>query len=183
MKRSFYLLFFSIFLVLGCSREALTLQIVRNPLVKFDIDADSWVSDSYFFTGPAKVVAYPSNPALPGVLYNRFTLQATGKDSKGNSLQFNLVFDAADAEKLPGVYKLAYSASRGMQQAQLFNVGSTLAAYSLLAKDSASAILEIQKQSISEKLITGTFQMTMSNTRDTTQKIRIKNGILNDIHY
>ncbi|MEP6844991.1 MAG: hypothetical protein ABI861_03280 [Panacibacter sp.] len=174
---------FFLSLLVGCTREDLAVQIVRNPLIKFDTDSSSWKADTYFFTGPATVVVYPADPSLPGVLYNRFTLQASGKDSKGNTLQLNMTFDAVDANRLTGIYKVPYTIDRGLNEVQLFSIGGTNAAFSLCPNDSTTALLAVQKQSITEKLITATFSMTLCNNRDTAQKINIKNGIITDIHY
>ncbi len=176
--------FWIIFYILaGCSKESLTVQFQRNPLIKFDTDSSSWTADSYFFTGPAKVVVYPSDTTLAGTLYNRFILQATGKDSKNNPLQLNLTFDVAETTQLAGMYNTSYTIDKGLQQVQLFNTGASLEAFQLCPPGSISPMLQIQKQSVAERLITGTFQMTLCNARDTTQKIHIKNGIITDIHY
>jgi hypothetical protein len=70
-----------------------------------------------------------------------------------------------------------------LHQVQVFDLGTTLKAYTLCTTDSITPFFQIQKQSATEKLIAGNFQMTLCNTRDTTQKIIIKNGILNDINY
>jgi hypothetical protein len=183
MKTTVYLLLIIFYLLPGCSRGDLTVNIIRNPLIKFDLDSSSWKADNYSFTGPTTVVVYPSNPLLPGNLYYRFTLQANGRDNKGNNLIFNLVFDASDFNQLSGDYRVIYSTEKGLQQVQLFNTGSTLSAFALCPNDSITPILKVQKQSLTERLITGTFQMTLCNTRDTAQKIRITNGILTDIHY
>ena len=133
------------------------------------MDSSSWKADSYFFTGPATEVVYLSNPLLPGSLYNRYTLQANGKDCKGNSLLFNLIFDASDFKLLSGDYKVKYTAEKGLHQVQLFNTGSTLATFALCPNDSLTPVLHVQKQSFEERLITGTFQMTLC-----TQETQLK---------
>jgi hypothetical protein len=177
------LAFFTAFIILtGCSKEALTVQVIRNPVISFDTDSVSWRADNYFFTGPARAVVFlPNSPT--GALYNRFTLQAAGKDTRGNNLQLNIVFDAVDSNRLSGFYRPSYNPERGLQETRLYNIGSTLSAYSLCIRDTANAVLRVQKQSISERLITGTFEMTVCNIQDTTQKIRIRNGVITDIRY
>ena len=166
----------------ACSQDT-TVQIQRHPLIKFTYQSTSWNADNYFFVGPAQVVAYPANTSQPGKLYNRYTLQAYGKDEQGNNLQLNILFDAADAEQLIGTYRMRYSADKGLPQVQLFNLDkNNLAAYELCSTDT-TAQLSIQRQSQTEQLISGTFQMMLCNTRDTTQKISITNGVLTDIHY
>ncbi|HUZ61287.1 MAG TPA: hypothetical protein VMU83_21105 [Hanamia sp.] len=169
----------------GCTTEQTTVQIVRNPLVTFTFNGNSsWKANNYSFAPVSKVVVYPQDTTQPGQLYNRLTLQATGTDSLNNTYQFILTFDAVDMNQLTGVYSPLYSSMRGIDNVQLFNLtnSSDLSAYALY-KNSANAVLQIQKQDIDETLITGTFQMTLYNTRDTTQKIKITNGILRDITY
>lgn len=180
-NRILQLLILVVFLFSGCSKEATTIQIVRHPSVRFSSDSADLVADRYFFTGPSRVVVYPSATS-PGQLYNRFTLQAFGKDSRGNSLQMIIDFDSADSLNLTGVYLPIYSISKGLHQVQIFNLDvNNLAAYSLC--DSVSSFIQVQKQSPSERLVTGIFQATVCNTRDTTQKIHITNGVFTDARY
>ena len=182
MKKKLLPLFGILFLFSACSPDT-TVQIVRHPLIKFSYNSTSWQADNYFFVGPSQVVAYPANTTQPGKLYNRFTLQAYGKDEQGNDLQLNILFDVADATQLIGTYSPVYTSDRGLPQVQLFNLdNNNLAAYELCANDS-TAVLQIKRQSEKERLISGNFQMTLCNIRDTTQKINITNGILTDIHY
>lgn len=170
-------------LLAACTREVTTLQIIRHPLIRFNYDPSlSWQADNYYFTGSSRVVVYPSDTSLQGKLYNRFTLEAFGKDNNGNNLQLIMAFDAADSSKLNGVYTPAHNAQRGLNQVQVFNLNSNnLAAYELCS--TGNSYLQIQKQSSTERLITGTFQMVLCNTRDTTKKINITNGILTDVQY
>lgn len=183
MKKMLLLICLTGYLFSGCTREDLTVQIVRNPLIQFTVDSTTWKAESYDISGPANVVVYPSNPALPGVIYNRYFLQATGKDNKGNNLQFNLVFDAVNPARLTGTYRVGYTADKGLQQAQLFTLDGSLSAFAFCSNDTITPVLQIQKQSETERLISGTFQMTLCNTRDATKKVIIKNGIITDIRY
>src|SRR5664279_5137198 len=79
----------------GCSQDATTVQVVRNPTITFDFDStSSWRSDNYSFLDVSKVVVYPDDTTKPGKLYNRLTLQALGRDNTGNNLQLIINFDA-----------------------------------------------------------------------------------------
>lgn len=183
MKNNLVLFIIVIYSAFGCSREDLNVQIIRNPVISFNTDSTTWKADQYFFTGPARVVVYPFGAAQPGVLYNRFTLQSSGRDSRGNLLQLNMTFDAVDTTHLPGIYKLFYTAEKGLHGVELYNVGTVLSAYSICPNDSIMPVIQVQKQSTTERLISGSFQMTVCNNLDTSQKIRISNGIMTDIHY
>jgi hypothetical protein len=53
----------------GCSRDVATVQVIRNPLIKFDFNStSSWKSDSYSFADVSKVVVYPNDTTKPGKL-------------------------------------------------------------------------------------------------------------------
>lgn len=161
----------------------ISVGVERHPLLKFTADSFSWTADNYFFAAPSRIVAYPANATQSGKLYNRLTLEAFGKDDKGNDLQFNLAFDVADATQLIGIYRPSYTTDRGLAQVQLFNLdNNNLAAYELCTSDT-TAMLQIKRQSETEQLVAGDFQMMVCNTRDTTQKIAITNGVITDIHY
>lgn len=171
----------------GCTKDVTTVQVVRNPLIKFDFGGGnaSWQSSTYTFSSISKVVVYPQDSTQPGQLYNRITFQSSGKDNSGNMLQLIIAFDAVDLNQLTGVYNSSYTIQRGLAQVQLYNLtdNSNLAAYSLCDKTISNAQFQIEKQKPDEKLITGTFHMTLCDARDSTKKIDITNGIFTDVTY
>jgi hypothetical protein len=183
MNIKILLLYASLFLFTRCSTKT-TVQVLRHPLIQFDYNNNiSWTDNSYLFEPPVQVVVYPADTLLPGKIYTRFSLQATGRDSKGNTLQLNLLFDASDPTQLIGSYKPAYTSGNGLSQVELFNLqNNALADYGLCPNDTNS-ILVIQRQSEAESLIAGNFQVNLCNVRDSSLKILITNGIFTDITY
>lgn len=176
-------LFFSVIAV-GCTPDLTTVQVIRNPVIKFDYNGTTWQQSKYSFAPTSKTVVYPDDPAEPGVLYNRMILRATGQDNDGNTLELLITFDAVDTDQLVGVYTPAYSTQRGLAQVQLFNLtDNNLAAYDLCDDNLSTAVLTIQKQKLDERLISGTFQMTLCNTRNEAEEITITNGVITDITY
>lgn len=170
----------------GCSDEQTSVQIIRTPSLTFNFNnTSSWKADNYLFSPVSKVVVYPQDTSLPGQLYNRFSLQATGRDSIGNTYQLFISFDAVDVNQLSGVYSPFYTSQRGLAQVQIYNLtnSNNLSAYNLCVVNLANAVFQIQKQNINETLITGTFHMTLCNSRDSSDKINITNGIMKDIKY
>ena len=168
--------------ITACTSKT-TVAVLRNPIIEFKYDSLSWVDNSYFVTGPSKIVAYPADTTLPGKLYNRFVVTAYGVNSKGNNLQFNINFDVEDPSQIVGIYKTSYTVHGGLASAQLFNLdNNSLADYTLAISDTTS-FLQIQRQSAAEMLMAGVFQLTLYNTRDTAQKIFITDGIFTDIIY
>lgn len=182
----FFPLFSLIIVLAGCSDEQTTVQIIRTPSLTFSFNnTSSWKADNYSFPPVSKVVVYPQDTSLPGQLYNRFSLQATGRDSTGNTYQLFITFDAIDINQLSGVYSPFYTSQKGLSEVQIYNLtnNNNLSAYNLCAAHLANAVFQVQKQNINERLITGTFQMTLCNSRDSTDKINITNGIMKDIKY
>ncbi len=171
----------------GCTKDVTTVQVVRNPLIKFEFNGGtaSWQTTNYAFTSISKVVVYPQNTTQPGQLYNRITFQSSGKDNSGNTLQLIIAFDAVDMNQLSGVYNSSYTIQRGLAQVQLYNLtdNSNLAAYSLCDQTISNAEFQIEKQKPDEKLITGTFHVTLCDARDSTKKINITNGVFTDLTY
>lgn len=186
MNKFLLLSLFATIFLLGCSHDETTVQILRTPLLTFNFNGSSgWKADNYSFAPVSKVVVYPADTSQTGQLFNRYTLQATGKDSARNTYQLIITFDNADANLLTGIYTPHYTNQTGLSQVQLFNLSNSndLAAYNLCANDTANNILQIQKQKEDERLITGTFQIMLCNSRDTSKKINITNGIIKDIKY
>jgi hypothetical protein len=176
---------FALFIIncfFACSTKTVV-QEVRNPLIQFAYDSLVWTDNSYAFLATTRIVSYPADPTQPGRLYNRFTMQAMGTDTKGHTLQMIMAFDASDSTQLVGTYRPDHTSARGLAQVQLFNLDNgSLSSYQLCADDSSS-FLQIQRQSVTENLISANFQFSLCNARDTTQKILLTNGILTDIHY
>lgn len=182
MERRFLLLCVALYFFAGCSTKT-TVQVPRHSLIQFNYGSLSWTDNRYFFATPVQVVAYPADTLLPGKIYTRYSLQAVGQDTKGNTLQLNIMFDASDAAQLVGIYTPAYTPGNGLAQVQLFNLNNnSLSDYGLCPNDTTS-LFQIQRQSAAESLIAGNFQMSLCNTRDTSQKIFITNGILTDLNY
>ena len=177
------LLLTTLFLCLVACTSKTMVAVVKNPVIEFKYNSISWIDNSYFITGPAKIVAYPADTTLPGKLYSRFIILAYGKDTRGANLQFTINFDVADLGQMVGTYRPSYTVQGGLGLAQLFNLDNkSLSDYSLYTADTA-CFLQIQRQSPAEMLIAGVFQMTLYNTRDTTQKKYITDGVLTDITY
>ncbi len=177
----FIFLFFS-----GCSSDQTTVQIIRTPLLQFDFNpADSWKADDYSIINTSKVVVYPQDSTLPAQLYNRYTLQGSGKDDSGHTYQLVITFDISDSSQLVGIYKPAYTSERGLAQVQLFNLTdkNNLSVYNLCQDNLQNDVLQIQKEKTDEQIITGAFQMTLCNSRDSTQKLTILNGTIKDLKY
>jgi len=186
MKKLYFLFVFLITNVFFCcSPDVVTVQVIRNPSIKFNLNGASWKSDKYSFAAPSMVVVYPDDPTQSAKQYTRMVLQASGSDDKNNNLQLIISFDVADANQLVGTYTPAHNLQRGLAQVQLFNVSNSnnLEAHELCDDNTVTSSFQIQKQSSTERLITGIFQITLCNIRDTTQKITLTNGILTDIRY
>jgi hypothetical protein len=182
MKKA--LLLCSLFIFFACSREEVIVQIVRNPLIQFSSTTFSWKADSHSFRSPLQVVQYPGNASQSGRVYTRYTMQATGRDDRGQRLQLNLSFDASEIPRLTGEYRPTYTANRGLAGVQLYNLEQgNLAAYRLSDADTATARLVVQRHSETEQLLSGTFQMTLSDERDPSKKIVITNGVLTDVRF
>jgi hypothetical protein len=181
-----YLLICTTSIFYSCTRDEVTVQVVRNPSIKFDFNSvSSWTADKTTFAPTSKVVVYPNDTTQLGVLYNRLMLQSTGHDNAGNVLQLIISFDAVDVARLTGSYSSLYSTQWGLAQVQLFNLtnSNNLSAYDLCNYSNANSTFRIQRQNTTEHLISGLFQMTLCNSRDSTQKINIINGTFTDIHY
>ena len=186
MKKS-YLLLIIFFCILyhACSPDVTTVQVKRNPSIKFNLNGATWKSDTYSFSNPSMIVVYPNDTTQPGKFYNRIILQSTGRDSKNNNLQLVISFDNIDANQLVGTYTPFHTTQRGLASAQLYDLtdANKLQAYQLCSDNSLASLFQVQKQNQDERLISGVFQISMCNIRDTTQKIKLTDGTFTDIKY
>ena len=173
-------------LFFSCSSDQTTVQIIRSPLLQFNLSpSNSWKADNYSLIKTARVVEYPEDTTLPAQFYDRYLLTGSGKDDSGHTYQLTVNFDLADGNQLVGLYKKAYTPQRGLGDVQLVDMtdSKNLSVYNLCAENFQNDILQIEKQKPDEQIITGSFQMTLCNSRDTTQKLNIMNGIIKDLKY
>jgi hypothetical protein len=178
--------FFVALFLFGCSSDQTTVQIIRSPLLQCNIGpSDSWKADTYSIVKASRVVEYPQDSSLPAQFYDRYVLTGSGKDDSGRVYQLTVNFDLADDEQLVGLYQKAYTTQRGLGDVQLVDMTdkNNLAVYNLSSSDFQNDILQIEKQKSDERIITGSFQMTVYNSRDTTQKLQIMNGTIKDLKY
>lgn len=187
MNKIFYNLLFVVTIGLfSCSSDQTTVQIIRSPLLQFDLSpTNSWKAGGYSLIKTSSVVEYPQDTTLPAQFYDRYVLSGSGKDDSGHTYQLTVTFDLAAGNQLVGLYKAAYTSQRGLGDVQLVDMTdkNKLAVYDLCAEDLQNDILQIEKQKPDEQIITGSFQMTVCNSRDSTQKLRIMNGIIKDLKY
>ena len=81
MNKIFYPLILLVsFLFSSCTSDQTTVQIIRSPLLKFDLSpVNSWKADGYSLSQPSQVVEYPQDTSLPAQFYDRYVLTGTGK--------------------------------------------------------------------------------------------------------
>ncbi|MEO9147098.1 MAG: hypothetical protein ABI237_16235 [Ginsengibacter sp.] len=186
MKKNFLFFFFTAITFWGCSRDQTTIQIIRNPTLSFNLSpTNSWVANTYSIKNISKVVVYPQDTSQPAQLYDRYSLQGVGKDDSGRTLQVVITFDLSENSPLVGIYTPAYTLQRGLAEVQLFNLtsNSDLSVYNLCSQNLSTAVFQIEKEKKDERIITGSFQMMLCNSRDTTQKLNIMGGTLKDLKY
>ncbi|MEO5889630.1 MAG: hypothetical protein ABIQ31_05220 [Ferruginibacter sp.] len=170
----------------GCTRDNVTVQVVRHPLLKFDFNAtESWTANSVAFGPISKVVVYPNDTTSQAIVYSRLTMNSTGRSTGGADLQFIISIDLLDPAQLKGQYTTLYSVTKGLAEVKLYNVtdNNNLSAYSLCSDNVIKSQFQIDRQNNTERLISGVFQMTLCNDRDSTQKITLVNGTFTDIRY
>lgn len=186
MKKNFLLFFFTAIIFLGCSTDQTTIQIIRNPTLSFNFSpTNTWVASTYSINNISSVVVYPQDTSEPAQLYDRYSLQGSGKDDSGRTFQLVITFDLSANSQLVGIYTPAYTAQRGLAQVQLYNLtnNNDLSVYNLCSQNLNTAVFQIQKELTDESIITGTFQMMLCNSRDSTQKLSIMGGIVKDLKY
>ncbi|MEO7046149.1 MAG: hypothetical protein ABI091_12640, partial [Ferruginibacter sp.] len=115
MKKFFSLFFLTAIIFLGCSQDQTTIQIIRNPTLSFNFSpTNTWVANSYSIKNISKVVVYPQDTTQPAQLYDRYSLQGSGKDDSGRILQLVITFDLSDNNPLVGIYTPDYTSQRGL---------------------------------------------------------------------
>ncbi|MEJ7587993.1 MAG: hypothetical protein WKI04_10580 [Ferruginibacter sp.] len=186
MKLNAFVFFIVCGIFAGCTRDKVTVQVIRHPLLKFDFKAtESWTANNVAFGPISKVVVYPNDTSSQAIVYNRLTMNSTGRATGGEDLQFIVSIDVIDPAQLKGQYTPLYSVTKGLAEVKIYNItdNNNLSAYSLCADNVIKSQFQIDRQNNTERLISGVFQMTLCNDRDSTQKITLINGTFTDIRY
>jgi hypothetical protein len=186
---SYFLTFFLLFSLVACTdNEVDDILIRRNGLVEFSIGSEVWRAQSFQLINLGKAVVFTSPDDSEGTVYQRLFFLISGRNAAGGERKLTMIIDVPDGTRLLGLATRTYAANLGgirsiemSDQPQGRNGGFKL--YTLSENEAQEAFVEIQRQSLTEKIVAGEFRLPMQDVTDSETVILLDNGIFKDIPY
>jgi hypothetical protein len=188
MKYFFSLLFLAFsFSLQSCEDDVEILKIERSGLMTLKVNGQDWVASSFKLNNGPLVVINVDSPNV-GRSFRRYALIGQGTEPGGRKFQISIIFDLSEQENFIGTYNSNYTFEKGglheitlnVETAYLSNYYRT---YISNKSVSSNSELTIKKQSRSERLVIGTFLSDMVRDVDSTETIKVEDGIFEDVSY
>jgi hypothetical protein len=176
------LIYTSLFLG-ACEPSSESVRIQRNPMIKANINGENWQTKEYIPVSLGKTVYYEDMNDATGVLYERLHLTIFNNAQYPQQLQF--IIDVKDPKNMIGEYGMIYTEGGGIHEVMWTDHAASPDFYPLFSICEAfepTVKIVIEKQSTSEKLISGTFEMTLCDRTNAGNTLIISQGEFKDIH-
>ncbi|MHC1777042.1 MAG: hypothetical protein AB9834_16700 [Lentimicrobium sp.] len=169
----------------SCRDKIDLFEIERQGTLSFSTDniVTQHADDVHFYKGKQVLYYYDVDTYE---FYNRYLLEARGKDDKGADVVLSIEIDFLIDQDYIGVYRPAYEYNLGgIYSINLLKIDSTgnFRSYSQDPGFLAEDYLQIEKQSQEEKLILGKFFFRLVCEQDPSEKLTLYQGIFKDIYY
>jgi hypothetical protein len=168
----------------SCQQFSESVEVQRNPMVKAKVNGESWQTREYVSILLGKTVYYEDVNDATGVLYERLHLSAFNNAQYPEQLQF--ILDVKDLNNMVGEYTTTYTANGGVHDIVWIDQASSADFYPLFSicdSFKPTTKITIERQSTSEKLISGTFEMTLCERTNGSNTLVITQGEFKDIYY
>ncbi|MBL7870744.1 MAG: hypothetical protein JNM78_03960 [Cyclobacteriaceae bacterium] len=184
-----YLFFLLLLGVLSCTDNQVDeIAIRRNGLVEFSLDNIPWRASSFQLINIGEVVVFEDPSNVEGTIYQRLFFLIKGHNEKGGDRKLTVIFDLPVSGRLLGKASLAYSQLNGgiksvefSDQAEGHN--SPFKLYTLAIDETAEVFIDVQRQSLQDKIVAGVFKLVLTDVTDPANKISLNEGVFKDIPY
>ena len=183
MKKIF-LIFLTGIITSSCQQYTESISIQRNPFIKAEIDGENWQTTDYVSRYLGKIVYYEDENDVTGEIFNRISVTALSPSGEPDQLQ--LTIDVVNINNMVGEYNTTYTARGGINEVTWVDKATTpgfFPVYTLCQPLASSGKIIINRQEPNEKLITGTFEVTLCERTNSGQVLTIKKGEFKDLSY
>ena len=183
MKKIFLIFLAGIF-ISSCQQYSESITIQRNPFIRAEINGTPWSTKNYVSRYLGKIVYYEDQNDLTGDLYNRVSITALSPSGEPDQLQ--LTIDVLNINNMVGEYNTTYTAKGGINEIQWVDKATSpgfFPVFTLCNPVVGTSKIIISRQEITEKLINGTFEVTLCERTDPNQILSITKGEFKDLSY
>lgn len=172
-------------MLFSCRDKIDLFEIERQGTLSFSTDnlVTQQADAVHFYKGKQVLYYYDADKYE---FYNRYLLEARGKDEKGADVVLSIEIDFLIDQDYVGIYRPTYEYNLGgIYSINLLKIDSTgnFRSYSQDPEFLAEDYLQIEKQSKEEKLILGKFFFRLMNEQIPSEKLSLYQGIFKDISY
>lgn len=165
----------------GCETYTSTFRVVRVPEFRADVGGELWEADRYEVIRLGQSLYFDDSLHQDGTLFHRLLIIGYDRASELKRLQITL--DVANIRDMRGSYTPRYTAQGGLNAVEWVRgtlADNNLRQFALCPAADNTDSLKIERQSLSEGLIAGTFQAKLCAQTDT---ISMSLGVFKDLNY
>lgn len=183
-KKLYFSFILSTLLLTSCQQYSSSFEFLRNPNIRADVNGESWVANSYVVRNLGKVVYYSDPSDTEGEIFFRVSIIGFRDDS--NIERMEITIDVKDINNMIGTYTTTYTENGGINNIEWIEPQTTAGFfpfYSLCSASDANTEFVIERQSLNETLITGSFRTTLCERTDASDQVEILDGSFRDLRY
>ncbi len=164
------------------------IDIRRNGLVEFSLDNTTWRASSFQLINIGDVVVFDDPTNENGTTYQRLLFLIKGVNDNGGDRKLTIIFDLPPGSRLLGEASLTYSPLNGGINSVEFTdqpegKNSPYKLYTLTIDEKEDVYIDLQHQSLPDKIVAGVFQLVLTDVTDPANKIFLNQGVFKDIPY
>jgi hypothetical protein len=184
-----YLIILLLLAALGCTDNQVDeIAIRRNPLVEFNLDNTSWRASSFQLINIGEFVVFDDPSKSDATTYQRLFFLINGRNDNGGAGKLTVIFDVPLGERLLGKASPTYSPLDGGIKSIEFSdqpegKNSPFKLYTLAIDETEEVFIDVQHQSLQEKIVAGVFKLVLTDVTDSTNKVFLNQGVFKDIPY
>ncbi|MCC5929097.1 MAG: hypothetical protein JJU28_07610 [Cyclobacteriaceae bacterium] len=177
------LLFIFTGLFTSCQDFSQDFEILRFPLIRADVEGDSWTALEHSVFSLGKIVAFDESAGESEIILERIIL--TGFSSADRIEKLQITLDISDRNALRGTFTSQLAENGRIRAVEWVmenpNRAGSYLTYQLCNPENARFIIE--RQNRTEEIISGTFEFDLCRINIPEESIRIDRGEFRDLSY
>lgn len=168
----------------SCQQYESSFEFIRNARIRATVDGEAWAANTYVVRNLGKIVYYSDPSDTEGEIFFRLSIIGFRDDSNIERVEFTI--DVRDINDMRGTYTTTYTENGGINNIEWIEPQTTAGFfpfYSLCATSDTETEFVIERQSLDETLITGSFRTILCERTDPNEQVQILNGTFRDLDY
>lgn len=187
--KNIFLIFLLLLGAISCTDNQVDeIAIRRNGLVELSLDNTTWRASSFQLINIGEVVVFDDPANVDGTTYQRLFFLIKGRNANGGDRKLTIIFDLPLGNRLLGKASLTYAPLDGGIKSAEFSdqpegKNSPFKLYTLALDETEEVFIDVQRQSLQDKIVAGVFKLVLTDVTDPANKIILNQGVFKDIPY